>query len=79
MALIGTFVFAWRVLFDSPDLFVYYSNREQFYTVALWMTVVYFVSYWLAMQRSRNTRLAPAMASVGAGDAPELGPAPSGT
>lgn len=52
MALIGTFVFAWRVLFDSPDLFVYYSNREQFYTVALWMTVVYFVSYWLAMQRS---------------------------
>lgn len=52
VALIVTFVFAWRVLFDSPDLFVYYSNREQFYTVALWMTVVYFVSYWLAMQRS---------------------------
>ena len=30
-------VLAWRVLFNSPDLFEYYVNREVFYDVTIWL------------------------------------------
>lgn len=36
VALIWIFVTAWRTLFNSPDLYTYYVNREQFYFAALW-------------------------------------------
>ena len=36
-----------RVLFNSPDIYVYYVNRELFYDVTIWCTVIYFVfAYW---------------------------------
>ena len=38
---------AWRVLFNSPDIYVYYVNLERFYDVTIWCTVIYFVfAYW---------------------------------
>jgi purine-cytosine permease-like protein len=52
------FVLAWRVLFNSPDIYVYYVNLELFYDVTIWCTVIYFVfAYWdlkrsKALQRS---------------------------
>jgi purine-cytosine permease-like protein len=52
------FVLAWRVLFNSPDIYVYYVNLERFYDVSIWCTVIYFVfAYWdlkrsKALQRS---------------------------
>ncbi len=54
IALVVCFWYAWRVMFDSPDLFTYFSNREQFYSVAGWTTIVYFVAAWLGMQRSKR-------------------------
>jgi len=47
IGLIVPAVLAWRVLFDSPDIYVYYVNRELFYDVTIWCTVIYFVfAYW---------------------------------
>jgi purine-cytosine permease-like protein len=51
-------VLAWRVLFNSPDIYVYYVNLELFYDVTIWCTLIYFVfAYWdlkrsKALQRS---------------------------
>ena len=47
-------VLAWRVLFNSPDLYAYYVNRELFYDVAIWCTLVYFVFAWWDLQRSKS-------------------------
>ncbi len=47
VSLIVPSVLAWRVLFDSPDIYVYYVNVELFYDLAIWCTVIYFVfAYW---------------------------------
>lgn len=47
-------VLAWRVLFNSPDLYSYYVNRETFYDVTIWCTVIYFVFAWWDLQRSKR-------------------------
>ncbi len=47
-------VLAWRVLFNSPDLYDYYVNRELFYDVTIWCTVIYFVFAWWDLQRSKS-------------------------
>ena len=47
------FVLAWRVLFNSPNLYDYYVNRELFYDVTIWCTVIYFVFAWWGLQRSK--------------------------
>ncbi len=47
-------VLAWRVLFNSPDLYAYYVNRELFYDVTIWCTLVYFVFAWWDLQRSKS-------------------------
>ena len=47
-------VLAWRVLFNSPDLYAYYVNRELFYDVTIWCTVIYFVFAWWDLQRSKR-------------------------
>jgi len=47
------FVLAWRVLFNSPNLYDYYVNRELFYDVTIWCTVIYFVFAWWDLQRSK--------------------------
>ncbi|MCV2403487.1 hypothetical protein OFY17_11450 [Marinomonas sp. C2222] len=47
-------ILAWRVLFNSPDLFTYYENREMFYDLAIWCTVIYFVFAWWDLQRSKK-------------------------
>lgn len=40
-------VLAWRVLFYSPDLASYHLNREWFYDITIWCTLIYFVfAYW---------------------------------
>ena len=46
-------VLAWRVLFNSPDLYAYYVNRELFYDVTIWCTVIYFVFAWWDLQRGK--------------------------
>lgn len=47
-------VLAWRVLFNSPDLYAYYVNREVFYDVTIWCTLIYFVFAWWDLQRSKS-------------------------
>lgn len=50
-------VLAWRVLFNSPDLYAYFVNRELFYDLTIWCTLVYFVFAWWDLQRSKAVRL----------------------
>ena len=57
-------VLAWRVLFNSPDLYEYYVNRERFYDITIWCTLIYFVFAWWDLQRSkRRTTDSPAPAT----------------
>ena len=49
-------VLAWRVLFNSPNLYAYYVNREAFYDIAIWCTLIYFVFAWWDLQRSKRLR-----------------------
>lgn len=51
-------VLAWRVLFNSPDLYEYYVNREVFYDVTIWCTLIYFVFAWWDLQRSKSLQRA---------------------
>mgnify|MGYP007073196062 CR=1 FL=1 len=47
IGLMVPFVLAWRVLFNSPDIYVYYVNVQLFYDVTIWCTIIYFVfAYW---------------------------------
>ena len=56
VGLVVPFVLAWRVLFNSPNLYDYYVNRELFYNVTIWCTVVYFVFAWWDLQRGKAFR-----------------------
>lgn len=47
-------ILAWRVLFNSPDLYAYFVNRELFYDLTIWCTVIYFVFAWWDLQRSKS-------------------------
>ena len=40
-------------LFDSPNLYDYYVNRELFYDITIWCTVIYFAFAWWDLQRSK--------------------------
>ncbi|GJM44134.1 MAG: membrane protein [Gemmatimonadota bacterium] len=53
VGLIVPAVLAWRVLFHSPDIYVYYVNRERFYDITIWCTVVYFVFAYWDLKRSK--------------------------
>ena len=53
VGLVVPFVLAWRVLFNSPDLYAYYVNREMFYSVTIWCTLIYFVFAYWDLQRSK--------------------------
>lgn len=72
-------VFAWITLFNSPDMYTYLVNRERFYTVALWGSLLYFAMTYWGMQRHQN-RMKAAMGSPGDadddgdGDDPDSGP-----
>ncbi len=55
IGLIVPAVLAWRVLFNSPNLYDYYVNRELFYVLTIWCTVIYFVFAWWDLQRSKKT------------------------
>ena len=46
-------ILAWRVLFNSPNLYDYYVNRELFYDLTIWCTLIYFVFAWWDLQRSK--------------------------
>ena len=54
IGLIVPAVLAWRVLFNSPDLYAYYVNRELFYDITIWCTVIYFVFAWGDLQLSKR-------------------------
>jgi purine-cytosine permease-like protein len=54
IGLIAPAVLAWRVLFNSPDLYAYYVNRELFYDLTIWCTVIYFVFAWWDLQLSKK-------------------------
>ncbi len=54
IGLIVPAVLAWRVLFNSPNLYDYYVNRELFYDVTIWCTVIYFVFAWSDLQLSKR-------------------------
>ncbi len=47
-------VLAWRVLFNSPDLYAYHDNRELFYQTTIWCTLIYFAFAWWGLQRSKK-------------------------
>ncbi|WP_217996484.1 purine-cytosine permease family protein [Piscicoccus intestinalis] len=51
LALVIPAILGWRVLFDSPELYTYFVNRELFYDVTIWCTVVYFVFAWWDLRR----------------------------
>lgn len=53
LALAVPLLLATRVLFMSPDMYEYLVNREQFYTVTAWCTVIYFVFAYGELQRSK--------------------------
>ena len=53
IGLIVPFVLAWRVLFNSPNLYDYYVNRELFYDLTIWCTLIYFVFAWWDLQRGK--------------------------
>ena len=46
-------VLALRVLFGSPDLASYEANRELFYDVTIWSTIIYFIFAYWELQRSK--------------------------
>lgn len=54
IGLVVPFVLAWRVLFNSPDLYEYYVNRELFYDLTIWCTLIYFVFAWWDLKRSKS-------------------------
>ncbi|QQS54414.1 MAG: hypothetical protein IPM89_00635 [Candidatus Competibacteraceae bacterium] len=54
VGLIVPAVLAWRVLFNSPDLYAYYVNRELFYNLTIWCTVIYFAFAWWDLQLSKR-------------------------
>ncbi|WP_018155703.1 purine-cytosine permease family protein [Demetria terragena] len=53
LSLVAILVMAWNVLFRSGDLYEYYVNLDRFYLVALVGTIVYFVTTWGALQRTK--------------------------
>lgn len=53
VGLLVPMVLAWRVLFNSPDLYAYYVNREMFYDITIWCTLIYFVFAWWGLQRGK--------------------------
>ncbi len=54
IGLLVPFVLAWRVLFNSPNLYDYYVNRELFYDLTIWCTLIYFVFAWWDLQRGKG-------------------------
>ncbi|MGJ0184031.1 purine-cytosine permease family protein [Corynebacterium glyciniphilum] len=54
--LVVIFVYAWIVLFHSPDMYAYLTQRQTFYTIALIGTSVYFIAGFWALWRSQNYR-----------------------
>lgn len=56
-------VLAWRVLFNSPDLYAYFVNRELFYDLTIWCTLVYFVFAWWDLQRSKSVNRSSQMSA----------------
>lgn len=59
IGLIVPAILAWRVLFNSPNLYDYYVNRELFYDVTIWCTIIYFVFAWWDLQRSKSFKENP--------------------
>ncbi len=69
VGLLVPLVLAWRVLFKSPDLYDYYVNREMFYDVTIWCTLIYFVFAWWDLQRGKAVqRNAPGQPVASAGN-----------
>ncbi|MCB1776849.1 MAG: hypothetical protein KDI50_05375 [Candidatus Competibacteraceae bacterium] len=54
IGLVLPLILGWRVLFNSPDLYEYYVNRELFYNLTIWCTVIYFVFAWWDLKRSKS-------------------------
>ncbi|MBM6404363.1 hypothetical protein JQN72_08940 [Phycicoccus sp. CSK15P-2] len=73
VGLVVPFVLGWRVMFASPDLFEYFLNREMFYAVTIWCTVVYFAFAWWDLQRGKQWRRSQAP-SDGGPDTDEVTP-----
>ncbi len=46
-------ILAWQVMFNSPDLYNYFVNRDRFYSITIWCTVVYFVFAYWNLRRSK--------------------------
>ena len=58
VGLIVPAVLAWRVLFNSPDIYVYYVNLERFYDITIWCTVIYFIFAYWDLKRSKSLQQA---------------------
>jgi hypothetical protein len=75
IGLIVPAVLAWRVLFNSPNLYDYYVNRELFYDLTIWCTVIYFAFAWWDLQLSK--RMQSSERSSGAANAASCAVDPS--
>lgn len=53
ITLLVTLVYAGIVLFASPDMFTYLRQRETFYAIATWGTVLYFVAAYWELRRGK--------------------------
>ncbi len=53
-ALATTLFLAFRVLLTSPDVQLYHSKRDTFYSVAFACTCLYFIAAYWAMRRGKN-------------------------
>lgn len=74
ITLLVILVDAWIVLFHSPDIFAYLRQRETFYAIANWGTLVYFAAAYWELRRAKATE---ARAAAEAGAAPDSEPAES--
>lgn len=50
------FLFAWIVLFNSPDMYSYLTNSETFFQIAFVGTILYFIVGFWKLWRSQNYR-----------------------
>ncbi len=69
-------VYAFIVLFFSPDMYTYLTQRETFYTIALWGTVIYFVAAYWELRRNKafnNQALSESAAEEPQADQADLG------
>ena len=53
LTLVVIVVYAWIVLFRSPNIYTYLVQRETFYSIATWGTLIYFAAAYWELRRGK--------------------------